>query len=282
MKRALLAIPAIAALALCRHHAPEPVRIATFNIENFPKDRRQVDGAFAEIASTHASIVAVQEITDPWLFASTARTRLGASWRFVSQNPSPFDLRPHYLGVAFDSARWQLVGTGRHDDTGLDGRLKATYEVRLRPTDGGGAIVRVLVVHFKSGSAARDLRAQQYLGLDRILGRIAGSGDRVIVLGDFNATEAGDRDDLARISGAHGLDWATEPLACTAFWRRSDGCPRSRLDHVLAWQHPATVEALGACATEGCDWQDRCPVYREHVSDHCPVVVTLSDGVSHN
>lgn len=271
-----LGIVAIALVLRC--HAPaasQPVRIATFNIEDFPKDRRQVDGAFDEIVATRASIVAVQEIGDPWLFSRTSRARLGASWRFVSENTSPFDLRPHYIGVAYDGAAWQLIGTDVHDDTALDRRLKATYEVRLRPA-GGGAIVRVLVVHFRSGTPGRDLRAQQYVGLDRLLGRVLASGDRVIVLGDFNATEDGDRADLARVAAAHELDWSTEPLGCTAFWRRADGCPRSRLDHVLAWSHPDSVEALGACATEGCDWQDRCPIYREHVSDHGPVVVTFS------
>jgi hypothetical protein len=96
------------------------------------------------------------------------------------------------------------------------------------------------------------------------------------VLGDFNATDDdGDRADIARIAASGGLVWATEQLACSAFWSRSDGCPRSRLDHVLTWGTPATVEAGGACATAGCDWEQSCPIYREQVSDHCPVIVTF-------
>src|SRR5262245_39985740 len=127
-----LGLGIVASIALVlRCHAPaagQPLRIATFNIEDFPKDRRPVDAAFDEIVATHASIVAVQEITDRWLFSRTARARLGASWRFVSENTSPFDLRQHYIGVAYDGDVWQLISTDVHDDTALDRRLKATFE----------------------------------------------------------------------------------------------------------------------------------------------------------
>jgi endonuclease/exonuclease/phosphatase family metal-dependent hydrolase len=97
----------------------------------------------------------------------------------------------------------------------------------------------------------------------------------VVVLGDFNATTGGDRADLAALARAAGLVWATEPLACSAFWDRDDGCPSSRLDHVLTWAAPASVAAAGACATDGCAWHDRCPLYADEVSDHCPVVVSV-------
>ncbi|MGE0402116.1 MAG: hypothetical protein AB7T06_35775, partial [Kofleriaceae bacterium] len=59
------------------------------------------------------------------------------------------------------------------------------------------------------------------------------------------------------------------------FWSREDACPRSRLDHVFTTQHATSVVAAGACATHGCDASDSCPVWADHVSDHCPVVVTI-------
>jgi endonuclease/exonuclease/phosphatase family metal-dependent hydrolase len=96
-----------------------------------------------------------------------------------------------------------------------------------------------------------------------------------VVLGDFNAThDEHDRADLAALAKHTDLVWTTEPLACSAFWRRDDGCPSSRLDHIVAWQ-TGKVTAFGACATHGCEWKESCPVYREHVSDHCPVVLQL-------
>lgn len=91
-------------------------------------------------------------------------------------------------------------------------------------------------------------------------------------MGDFNATEASDRDDLAALARGTGLTWASEPLACSAFWERLDDCPTSRLDHVLTWRDPASVVARGACE-EGCDRRDSCPLYRREISDHCPVTV---------
>jgi endonuclease/exonuclease/phosphatase family metal-dependent hydrolase len=131
----------------------------------------------------------------------------------------------------------------------------------------------VIVIHFRCCTEGRDTRAAQYLALERIITDAKRSRDRITVMGDVNATEDGDRTDLARLAAATGLVWASEPLACTAFWSRDDGCPRSRLDHVLTWGPPASVVAAGGCATDGCDWQASCPLYADEVSDHCPVVV---------
>ena len=255
-----------------------PIRIATFNIENFPKSGSQVDAAFAELERLDASIIALQEIEQPQLVKREAHERLGESWHFVHVStaplPSTSGRHAHHIGVLFDRAAWTLLSTTVHEGTRLEyGRHKPTFEVRLQPTGGGDAI-RVLVVHLKSGSDGRPLRARQLAALEQIVRDVARSGERIVLLGDFNATDDdGDRPDIARIAIAGELVWATEALACSAFWSRNDGCPRSRLDHVLTWTTPASVTAHGACATEGCDWQESCPIYREQVSDHCPVVV---------
>lgn len=257
-------------LLLCRHASEPALRFATFNIEDFPKDDRQVDGAFAELAQLHASFIAVQEIGDPARFARAARERLGASWRFVSEPTTDHD-PDHLLGVAYDSSVWALRSWRTYGDTKIDGRNKGVFEARLRPL-GGGATVRVLVVHLRSGTAGRPTRELQYAALSRLLSRLD-TRDRIVVLGDFNATEDSDRDSLRRLAADTHLTWASEPLACTAFWRREDSCPRSRLDHVLTSTPPSQIEAAGACAREGCSAQPTCPLYREQVSDHCPVVV---------
>lgn len=251
------------------------VRIATFNIENFPKNSQQIERAFVEIQKLGASIVALQEIEQPVLTAREARNRLGTDWDFVYVDTSPLPRYAHHNGVLFDRRVWTLVSTATHDETRLEhNRHKPTFEVRLAPV-AGGDIVSVLVVHLKSGSDGRAIRERQLTALAGIVREVGRSGERVVVLGDFNATEDDDRADIARVADAGELAWATEELACSAFWRRDDGCPRSRLDHVLTWTAPASVEAGGACATEGCDWEESCPIYREQVSDHCPVVVEL-------
>ncbi len=271
MKLRWAAIALLGLAALWRHHpAARPIRLATFNIEEFPKDARQIEGAFDEIARLDAGFVAVQEIHDGRVFADAARRRLGDTWQFVqAERGVKFD-----LGVVFDSSRFALVSTRVRDEARVGGNNKPAFEVRLAPAD-GGAIIRVIVIHFRCCTEGRLTRTAQHRALAGIVREAQRSGDRVVVLGDFNATDDGDRADLAALARDTGLVWATESLACTAFWARDDGCPRSRLDHVLTWEAPATVGAAGACATEGCEWQDRCPLYREQISDHCPVVVTL-------
>jgi endonuclease/exonuclease/phosphatase family metal-dependent hydrolase len=253
--------------------AASAVRFATFNIEHFPQDSRQVEGAFDEIAALDADFVAVQEITDAEVFAAAARRRLGAAWRFVHDGePDPGPWKAHHVGVVFDGDALALVGTRLYDHTRMGGRGKPVLEVRLRPRTGPD--VRVLVVHLKSGSDGRDLRERQLDGLVRLLRELPRDSTRTVVLGDFNATEPSDREQLADVAHDTKMTWATRELACSAFWDRDDGCPTSRLDHVLTWDAPRSVEARGACA-DGCERRDACPLYTRDVSDHCPVLVAF-------
>jgi len=53
--------------------------------------------------------------------------------------------------------------------------------------------VTCLVVHLKSGSDGRELRARQLVALGRVIARVALRHDHLVVLGDFNATEQADR-----------------------------------------------------------------------------------------
>lgn len=265
----MIVVAGALALRCATAHRPCDLRVATFNIEDFPQHEAQVAGAFAELGKLDASIVAVQEIMEPARFERELHARLGADWAFVHTSDGS-----HELGVMFDRDTWRLVSMRIDDDTRLGGNHKPVLEVRLRHAD---EIVRVMVVHLKSGTPGRDVRARQHAALAPLVRAAAASGDRVIVMGDFNATEPADREDLARLARTAHLAWATESLACTAFWRREDGCWRSRLDHVLVTGAPSSVAVAGACATEGCDRQDRCPLYVRDVSDHCPVVVTVPE-----
>lgn len=244
--------------------------IATFNIEHFPKDARQVEGAFDEIAAARASVVATQEITDPAVLLAGARRRLAPSWDFVHDHRRIEN--HHHVGVLFDRRTWRFVSSEVHDDTRLGPLDLPVFEVRLAPVRGGDP-VRILVVHLRPLTSGRPARARQHEVLARLASAARASGERVVVLGDFNATEPDDRDDLAALARAARLVWATRSLPCTAFWRRDDGCPRSRLDHVLTSEPPARATATGGCASDGCDRQDRCPAFAESISDHCPVVV---------
>lgn len=261
----ICAVLAFAAARRCEvaRDRDAPVRLATFNIEDFPRDRAQVDGAFALLASLGAQVIALEEIHDGDAAADAAARWLGPGWRFASAGSTN--------GVLYDGDAFALDAAIAHRDTVIDGRGKPTTEVVLRPR-GGGAPLHVFVVHLKSGTDGRPLRARQLAGLARLLARTR--APRTVVLGDFNATEDADRDDLAALARASHLAWATEGLGCTAFWRRDDGCPTSRLDHAFTWRAPDEVRARGAC-DDGCVARDRCPAYRDLVSDHCPVTITV-------
>lgn len=249
--------------------------IGTFNIEFFPKHSDQIDSAFDLIAQLGVEALAVQEITDPDVFSSNARARLGESWEFVhSTAPADVERPALRVGVLYDAGVFRLRRVREWNETRVVPRSPPTLEVRLtRKSDGRD--LRLFVIHLKATTEGRPIRRRQYAALHRILGAELEPGDHVVVMGDFNATEPGDRDDLRALADATGLSWATRELLCSAFWDRSDSCPTSRLDHVLSSRPPRAVEARGACQTHGCDTRDSCPVYRHTTSDHCPVVVSF-------
>lgn len=277
MRWLVFAIGVIAALGMARHCREERSvhwRAATFNIEHFPKDQRQVDGAFAEMATLGAGIIAVQEITDTELFAVTARRRLGRDWTFISEH-APDGTFDHQIGVLFDGSAYAFVRKRIHDGTRLGDRHKPALDVELRDRETGHRL-HVLVIHFKSGGEHHPTRHRQYAALRTTVDKVRRSGHPVIVLGDFNATGNEDRADLMQLAAATRMTWATEHLPCSAFWDRIDSCPTSRLDHVLTTLSPIETRAAGGCAEVGCDTAERCPLYEEHISDHCPVVVTFA------
>ncbi len=244
---------------------------ASFNIEYFPKDQRQIDGAFELIASLNAEAIGVQEITKPELFREEAHKRLGPNWNFVYQDALGKRRTKLHIGVLYNSETYSLESVRSHFETRIDDRTQTTFEARLRNRANGRA-VSMLVIHFKALPAGREQRARQFVGLTTIIQGLHDEGRHVIVMGDFNATDADDRSDLETLSQKTGLFWATRDLSCSAFWERQSDCPTSRLDHVLTWRQPAEVYAKGGCE-QGCEKRNSCPLYRKIVSDHCPVVV---------
>ncbi|MCA9605031.1 MAG: hypothetical protein KC619_05530 [Myxococcales bacterium] len=265
-----LAFVILAALVLCCLACPRrddaPLAVATFNIENFPRDERQIAGAFGAIRELDVPIIGVQEITDPEAFAREARGRLGDEWRFVANRGGP----EQRVGVLYDGARFSLAWARTHGESQLEGRGKPALEVRLRRRSGGRA-VRVIVVHLKAGGDFADVRREQLRQLEPVLADAVESWDDLVVLGDFNATGDDDRRTIEALADRLGLAWASEGLACTAYWNRRDGCRGTALDHVLSREAPDDIAARGPCETIGCDPGDRCPAFHREVSDHCPV-----------
>src|SRR5687767_11959952 len=107
-----LSVLALGGLRRCGGEPPA-LRVATFNIEMYPKSPRQPELAFATIRSLGAPAVAVQEIADPAHFEATARSHLGESWRFVHATSGA----RFRVGVLFDGARLALRSTRTYEDT---------------------------------------------------------------------------------------------------------------------------------------------------------------------
>lgn len=259
-----------AILGLARRE-PKPLRIVTYNIENFPKSELQVEHAFRTIGGLDAPIVGVQEILDRRAFERAARTELGRNWKVLVSEGS------RAVGLLYDSDRVRVRSSREH----AIGKRKV-LEVRLQQNRGRD--LRVFVVHLKSGGAEHvETRRQQLEALTRIVRpAVAKSKDEVVVLGDFNATQDQDRRNLQRFAERTGLRWTSEPLQCTAYWsrRRDEGrelgdCPGVALDHVFTRSQAKSIAAKGLCEDLGCDGGLLCPVTRFLVSDHCPVLTEL-------
>ena len=246
---------------------PEPaLRVATFNIETFPKSQRQIEGAFDILKSLSPAAVGVQEIVSPERFLQEAQERLGASWRFVHAAGTRDRLK---VGVLYDGAILSFRSVRIHPLA--SGR--PALEVRLARSS--GEVLRLIVVHLKAGGDSVEVRRRQLRSMRPILRNAVRSGEQVVVLGDFNTTGAEDREHLSALVRATGLVWASRNLACTSYWARRDGCLATPLDHALTWRPPRRIAARGPCERVGCDRREQCPVFHREVSDHCPVTMEL-------
>lgn len=243
------------------------MRIATFNIEYYPKSEAQATRALDVIASLEAPLVAVQEITAPSHLANLARAKLGDAWRLVVVN------HRFATGVLFDTRRFELVSTHTHTSTVVFPAAIPVLEVRFDDV-ATGERVRVFVVHWKAGGEHFPTRKRQMDVFAPILETARGSRDRIVVLGDFNATSEDDRVRIGSLAQEARVEWATRAIGCTCFWQRERDCVGSALDHILTTERVRNVRAAGECAG-GCPTTDRCPAWRDEVSDHCPVVVDL-------
>ncbi len=241
--------------------------MATFNLENYPRHAGQGPAAFEVISGLGVSAVAMQEILRPGQFAREARAHLGEEWAFVASRRGG----KQRVGVLYDGAALELVGAREHDHTLLYDRARPALEVELEER-ASGASVTLVVVHLKAGGEAdQPMRQRQLDALAPVFDALDRRGARWVLMGDVNATTAADRAALASLARSRGLEWVTEPVACTHYWRKKGGCPTGALDHVLSRPRARDVRAAGACATVGCDPGESCPVYRSEVSDHCPV-----------
>ncbi|MEL6348369.1 MAG: hypothetical protein AAFV53_34985 [Myxococcota bacterium] len=268
-------LPSAAAMALLAatllfSRCPTPMRVATLNLENYPKHDRQGPAAMALIEDLGVAAVALQEITQPERLAAQARESLGPHWRFAWTNVGS----RQRVGVLYDGSRLQVIDEIVHRETLLHRGAKPAYEVVVQPI-GGGAPLHLITVHLKARDSGQPIRAKQLAALRPILKQRMEEGKRVVLMGDLNSTGEADRRLLDTLARDAEMSWGSRGLPCTSYWARKDGCLGFALDHVISWAAPRAVDVGGACESDGCRPGEQCPIYYGEISDHCPVIVDL-------
>lgn len=264
-------------------HSDGTLRVATWNLRNFPSRGQDLEEVADRVRALQASLVAIQEIKDP----SELRARLPNTSILLSKGGGRGRQR---LGFAYDPAYLQPVGAPReHREITAGGRVRPalgqTFEVRAT-----GERFDAIVVHLKAMPKGADLRAQQWTQLAEIARNSPSA--RVIVLGDFNPvggaglTPREELRALERHLAAANLRRIPVEDGCSAYW---DGPRRD------AWKEPSLLDLMfvrgfedigalvahagGHCAVHACESLRSTEAYPDksfaQISDHCPVQVDL-------
>lgn len=260
--------------------------VMSWNLENFPgdHDRSKLASRITEVAP---HVLAVQEVLD----ADALAALLPDHATYLSAHGGS---RGQTLGLAVDPTTTEVTPLVEYATLELGGRVRPAVSAYVRT---GSVDFHLVVVHLKARPAGLDLRRLQWAALADVVARLGLTGagaddDDVIVIGDFNATGAGDlapadeRAALGAVLGAVGLRPLEPADGCSAYW---DGTRRD------AWLEPAlldlafvggfdgattTVRAIGACAKHRCAPLRSTEAHPDRdivgTSDHCPLVLELS------
>ena len=251
-----------------RAPAPAPassLRVATWNLRNFPAAGQNVPAMREQLERLDAAILAVQEVIEP----GALRELAPGYEAVVSAGGGRHGQR---VGVLYDPARVTFRGSEEIQAVALTDALRPALAVEF-------AEVTVIVVHLKALRAGLPTRRAQWEALAPALERRA----PLVVLGDFNATggPAGPDAELAELRARMlpvGLRLVPTPGGCSSYWdgpRRDAWLEPSRLD--LVWigvELDAVGTVHGPCARHACrPYRGRSG---DSPSDHCPVAVDLS------
>ena len=246
------------------------LRIATYNIRNFPKDvMGEPDGgadagAAAEEPETTTSlartqketdlalaveildkldfdVLAVQEINDPAAFEDL----LG---RLGNKNGHRYEAKfstdwPHvqHTGIVVRADRARIEAPKIHADVATRPTMRAGFSARIVSTKEGGADFGLLVLHLASGDSAgrAKLRAEQASFAAKAVAERKGEmvDDDFIVVGDFN-TALQEKEmpnfDTVMAGAESGLARQENASACTTYYTKGKDplLQPSWIDHV--------------------------------------------------
>ena len=253
---------------------PLALRIASWNIEQFPKHPESVEAARELIEREGFDLVGVQEIVDVPAFVELADSLPG--YDFALNFDSRAFLQHAFL---YRTSRVELSNVERifpRDDDAFP-RDPLVADVAVRDDDGALRFdFTLVVVHLKAG-VGRDDRARRSAAtvlLDEWVRQRASGDPDVIVLGDFNdeLTDA----PTESVFGPFLIDTDTYRFLTleAAFADEFSFIPfEALLDHVLVTTD--VLDEYGAGTTTILPAETLVPDYLIRLSDHRPVVVDL-------
>lgn len=263
----LVILIAVVALQTC-HQLGSGVRVASFNINQFPQRTAAPDKLFSTVKELDAPIVALQEVGDITATREAAMSHLGDNWRVRIAGKC----NTQCVGFLYDSKRVDVLRARTHDSLKLFPAARPAYEIAAVIDDHPVTLVNV---HLKAGTTDVPVRLRQLRELSKIVDEIEARGESMVIIGDFNSVGGDDRAALERFKMETELSWATSVLECSHYKRRGGGCITTTLDHAFTTHRPRSVSEAGACADVGCAPGGACPTWTRDVSDHCPFVIEL-------
>ncbi len=301
---------AFTAVACAGDKPPGAIRIATLNIRMFPcnhhcvcmqpygfthcrspkRIRTDREALAALIRETAPDILAVQEVLKPDAFQGFISKALGEShvFRFADTPKGG----PQKVGFAFNTDTVTCVECRQIEETitAIDRNKHGHCSKRVsffRPAmackfrvDGTDTDFIVVTVHLKSGKCS-GVRKAQWKALGKAVRQLAKDDPDIIILGDFNDWKRSDRD-CRQFLEESGYTLVSADLECSSLYRKRP----SPIDHIIVSPSLANDVVSGSFkaggpAGEGCEWNDDWKLYRERVSDHCPVMVDIRTQTGH-
>ncbi len=292
---------------------PQPgnIRIAVWNIRNFPIDERpqNPDLGYSRLTNIcdledalrglDADVFALNEICDTRRFPPILQ-RAGAHRAYQLMFAGGAGRFGQHAGVAWDEHRVEPVGAFVEiDEVAFDPALRSALATYLRSSNEGGVDFTLVSVHLAAAPKGYESRLRQYRALARWVNEwVTTVGDEdVIVAGDFNTagkpggTSADELVVADRILGRAGLTRLPNTTGCTQYWegrdRKSDGIQiASSLDHVYIrsleeLDASVPLEAWLHCRRMACeDLESRAGAEDAtfwDISDHCPLTFEIVD-----